>query len=262
MVLEGEQNYVVEDGYSTASNESESEEAVPRGPALRSDIVGDQCKRGGWFPEDIALKGVEVRVENCEATDPNDKTRILEYIKSRIGVDVLNRDVQGIFLPAAICAWAMDGDLDSIRQRTTPCTTPAVVNYRQSDGDTPIMLAADSGHLEIVQYLLSKGADPDISRDDGTTPIFMASQKGYDDVVRALLDGKADPNIASEGATPLYTAIQNEHDDVVDTLKAVNASGGNCLQCNSRLIPKGDGSPDKRRNCPVCGMSVKSMDFE
>ena len=60
------------------------------------------------------------------------------------------------------------------------------------DGTTPLMLAAVSGHLDIVRTLLRASADKDQSADDGATPLFLAAQAGHQEVARLLLDSKAE----------------------------------------------------------------------
>ncbi|KAF2818089.1 ankyrin, partial [Ophiobolus disseminans] len=52
------------------------------------------------------------------------------------------------------------------------------------DGWTPLFLAADSGHLEVVKLLLEKGADFTVPTNDGWTPLHVASYKGHLDVIK------------------------------------------------------------------------------
>ena len=56
------------------------------------------------------------------------------------------------------------------------------------------MEAASQGHLETVQYLLNCGADPLIGADDNAPPSFFACVHGFADVVEVLLSSGADPN--------------------------------------------------------------------
>ena len=72
---------------------------------------------------------------------------------------------------------------------------------------------------------------------DGTTPLYIASEKGHSDIVNALRNG-ANINqprnvgrgltygtlclslipLTQDGATPLFIASQNGHRDIVNTL--------------------------------------------
>jgi ankyrin repeat protein len=80
----------------------------------------------------------------------------------------------------------------------------------KSGGMTPLLCASFLGHLEIVSYLLfTAKADVDKAKTAfGETPLFMASQEGHAQVVSLLLSARADVNKARtrDGATPLLIA--------------------------------------------------------
>jgi hypothetical protein len=59
----------------------------------------------------------------------------------------------------------------------------AKVNHTQSDGGTPLMMAAGYGYVDIVQMLLQKGADPGIRNASGETALDFAVT-GVSDVDR------------------------------------------------------------------------------
>ena len=54
----------------------------------------------------------------------------------------------------------------------------------KEDGTTPLFLAAQLGHLEVVQYLVQQGADKNKATNDGFTPLFSAALKGHLAVVQ------------------------------------------------------------------------------
>ena len=68
-------------------------------------------------------------------------------------------------------------------------------------------------------------AGVDIDRQDrlGRTALFQASAAGNVEVVEILLSHGADPNIWSEnGLSPIYQAIMNRHKGVVELLLSRN----------------------------------------
>ncbi len=76
-----------------------------------------------------------------------------------------------------------------------------------------------------VKTLLDKGADVNAKAPTGVTALMMASQSGHVDVVRALLAAKADVNAKTPiGDTALLLASQQGHAEVVKLLTASGAS--------------------------------------
>jgi len=78
-----------------------------------------------------------------------------------------------------------------------PCARGGVqagadVNAARTDnGCTPMFVAAEKGHLEVVRVLVEAGADVNAAKTtDGATPVFIAAQNGHLEVVRALVLGK------------------------------------------------------------------------
>jgi len=78
-------------------------------------------------------------------------------------------------------------------------------------GQTPLMSAAYSANIDVVQLLLSQGANVHAAHKNGETPLhyaIRASSGNSIDIVRALLQKGADVNAPdSEGTTPLMKAI-------------------------------------------------------
>ena len=92
-------------------------------------------------------------------------------------------------------------------------------NISDFEGQTPLYIACQNGHTDIVKAFFDAGADLNKPISTGVTPLFIACHDGRTDVVKALIDAKADLNKPiSTGATPLYIACQNGHTDIVKAL--------------------------------------------
>ncbi|XP_062247139.1 dynein axonemal heavy chain 12 isoform X1 [Platichthys flesus] len=96
---------------------------------------------------------------------------------------------------------------------------------------TPLALAAQNGHLNVVEALLQKGAHVWCESDSGTV-LFDAASSGNPDVISLLLDNGADPNRPLySGHLPIHRVAYHghrlalEHLIPVTTLDAVRESG-------------------------------------
>ena len=62
-------------------------------------------------------------------------------------------------------------------------------------GWAPLHYAATHGHLDVMQLLLDHNAYSDAESPNGTTPLMMATQYGSPEAVKLLLDAGADPTL-------------------------------------------------------------------
>ena len=86
----------------------------------------------------------------------------------------------------------------------------------EKEVDTPLCLACDEGHVEVVALLLEKGAKVNTKDEDKNTPLHLACQKGHVGVVDLLLTNGASVNAKdSDKCTPLHRACLNDHKDLV-----------------------------------------------
>ena len=87
------------------------------------------------------------------------------------------------------------------------------------NGVTPLYSAALNGHTDIVKVLLEiNGIKVNKPRTDGEIPLFIASRKGHTEIVKVLLEHGGDVNKAYKDLTPLFVASLKGHTDIVKVL--------------------------------------------
>ena len=85
---------------------------------------------------------------------------------------------------------------------------PEHINARGRNDVTPMHVAAEAGHADVLSLLLEHGADVDVRTDEGVTPLYWASKEGKLEAGQVLLGCGADINARGHtGATPLSGAL-------------------------------------------------------
>jgi ankyrin repeat protein len=90
------------------------------------------------------------------------------------------------------------------------------VNKASKFGRTPLDMATENNHTEIIQLLKDAGAQ--------LYTLYVASRDGHTDVVKALLAAKdIDVNKTEYSGTPLDTATENNHTEIIQLLQDAGA---------------------------------------
>lgn len=90
--------------------------------------------------------------------------------------------------------------------------------------DTALLFAARSGDLASAKILVAAGAKVNDADAWGVTATTLAAHSGYRDLVEFLLEKGADPNLADAGFTALHNAIMHRDEPMVAALLAHGAS--------------------------------------
>ncbi len=140
-----------------------------------------------------------------------DVKRILD---SGIGINSCDEPVRETALMVA----AGGGNLEVVKYLVEH---GANMDQMSCEGSTAIMPAILRGQTDVIRYLISKGANTNYKITSGHkfSPLQLACQLGHADIVRSLLDAGADVNsVAGDGSTPLISAVFKGHIDVVKML--------------------------------------------
>lgn len=123
---------------------------------------------------------------------------------------------------------------------------------------TPLHFASRQGHLLIVKFLISKGAEVDAVDADKETPLMLTCEQGHLPVIEYLL--KKGANINHENIrkwTPIYKAIFNAKD--LPSVKLLIEMGANYLIKDSSDFAPMD-LASKFSNCRSIINYLKTLD--
>ena len=100
-----------------------------------------------------------------------------------------------------------------------------------------MILAVEAGHEDIMELLLSHGADLGVRNDRGQGLLHIAASRGHCSILRRLLEMTADDlgmmEADTEGLTPLTSAILGDQTEAAALLLA---------HCGPRLLEAEDSS--------------------
>ncbi|CAC5412658.1 unnamed protein product [Mytilus coruscus] len=102
------------------------------------------------------------------------------------------------------------------------CDHGVNVNRGTHNGQSPILIACEHSHTEIVNMLLVRGADCNKCGMSGQTPVMKACEHGHTKIVKLLLDRGADFHKCDEDdISPLMKACQNGCTEIVKMLSSL-----------------------------------------
>lgn len=103
---------------------------------------------------------------------------------------------------------------------------PTLINAKDVNGDTALMIAVGRRDNTWTAFLLSNGADPNLANRRGETPLIVAARIGFLQGAEWLISKKARVDEANRmGETPLIVAVQARQAPLVRFLisKGANA---------------------------------------
>lgn len=123
---------------------------------------------------------------------------------------------------ASFFKYVKAGDLNAVTR--TVMSRAVRVDAHNEFGHTSLMYAARNGHLSIVEYLCSVGANADLKDKWGETALHLAAQAGFLPIVQFLAT-KGNVETKDEfGRNALHHAAEKGHLSIVEYLCSVGAN--------------------------------------
>lgn len=101
-----------------------------------------------------------------------------------------------------------------------------IIDTRDSvNGESALHIVTKGRDLNWLNFLLSRGARPDVKDAGGNTPLMIAAQLGFVEGAQALIKKRANVNLGNgAGETPVIRAVQNRDAAMVRVLLAAGAN--------------------------------------
>lgn len=101
------------------------------------------------------------------------------------------------------------GHFNVVKAHDSLLKVKEICDAQNIDFNTPLHLSCESLNIEIVNFLISKGANIDAKNKKLRTPLHIATQYGHVDIAKMLLQETAHVNCQDErGYTPLHCAAE------------------------------------------------------
>lgn len=96
---------------------------------------------------------------------------------------------------------------------------PTIIDTKNGDGDTGLIIAIRGDDSDWTGFLLRKGADPNMQGAHGDTPLIAAAKSGFNEAIGWLLGmGAKVDGTNRNGETALIIAVQQRNAKMVKTL--------------------------------------------
>lgn len=101
----------------------------------------------------------------------------------------------------------------------------ADINWKNNDGDTPLLIACRRGHISTIETLLVHGADVNIIGNDSLSSLHICCLRGDYHAFNMILN--ANPNLSiktKDGKTPLQLAESLGHENMISRILSLQSS--------------------------------------
>ena len=153
------------------------------------DHLGSGRKTQGvlcGYATPLAQPDASRRTALMEASEAGDETLVGLLLSSGADPDKQNK-----------CSWPNTLLTVATGQRVLPTQSHVACcpGIRGMHGETALICASEQWRPDVLQMLLSIGANPDMQKVDGVSALLDSATRGNPDVVRMLLESKANPDL-------------------------------------------------------------------
>ncbi|XP_050446201.1 serine/threonine-protein phosphatase 6 regulatory ankyrin repeat subunit A isoform X1 [Cataglyphis hispanica] len=156
------------------------------------------------------------QIEPSEVIIPGDDRAVVRALLDS-GADVSLQTKQAQETAFHHCALAGNNEiLEEMISRMSSTEVQKALNRQNAVGWTPLLIASNRGHMELVTTLLANHGRVDVFDLEGRSALHLAAEHGYLQVCDALLANKAFINSKSRvGRTALHLAAMNGYTHLV-----------------------------------------------
>ena len=181
------------------------------------------------YIQSLCEKRVDVNAKNKEGLTPLHiaaREGFIEAIKMLLDqyadVTALDNKKQTLLHQAAF-----HGHLIIIQELLGRDSVKGILNAQNDTGSTALHLAALGGHAKIVTLFIESDAKLGIEDTDGQTPLHIAADNGREQIVRELGSRKTRIDINkrdNQGNTALHLAVEKQDEQMAKTLISLGAN--------------------------------------
>ncbi|XP_045249815.1 ankyrin repeat and death domain-containing protein 1B isoform X5 [Macaca fascicularis] len=168
----------------------------------------------------LVKAGADQRAKNQDGMNAlhfaaqSNHVRIVEYLIQDLHLKDLNQPDEKGRKPFLLAAER--GHVEMIEKLTF---LNLHTSEKDKEGNTALHLAAKHGHSPAVQVLLTQWQDINEMNENGETPFFLSVEGGHEECSKVLLTAGSDINIPNKPKeSPLHLAVINNHITVVNSL--------------------------------------------
>ncbi len=188
---------------------------------MNTDLIDLLIKKGGNVNVTNFMSATPMM--HAVSWGPNNAGMVDFLIANKADPMLMDREGNNATILHQACLWAHNLPTVKLlieKHKMSP-------RLRSGDGKEPIVFAAQSASLEMIEYLVEKGADPKVVDEFDANLVVLTAGSGNVDLVRWLIGKGGDPRpVTKQGETALHRAVYgSEEERQVEIMKLLVSKG-------------------------------------